>query len=219
MQAIVCAIAGFLIGSIPIGLLVGRAAAGIDIRRYGTGNIGASNTFHNLGIAPAAVVGLASFLQGFGPAWLADRLTGSDVAAAAAGAGSVVGYAWSIFLRLRGGSAVGAATGALAFFAPWGLVPLLGCYAVGGVLHRSAISVLIGLLAYLVYIVMLPHPLPLVIGAAIVVAVVVLKRLDGIRADLREEPEHAAEVLLDRLLNDRKPDRQSRDSIGRQAAN
>ena len=106
-------LAGYVVGSIPIGLLVGRLG-GKDIRRYGTGNIGASNVLRNLGFLPAAVVALGSFVQGLGPAWAAAALTGSPAATAAAAVGSVGGYGWSFLLAFRGGRAVGAATGALA---------------------------------------------------------------------------------------------------------
>lgn len=47
----------------PVGVLAGRLAAGIDIRRYGTGNIGASNVFHNVGPVPASVVGVATLIS------------------------------------------------------------------------------------------------------------------------------------------------------------
>src|SRR5205807_2147998 len=76
-------LAGYLVGSVPVGMLVARRA-GIDIRRHGTGNIGASNVLRNVGPAPAAIVALASFAQGLAPAWAAGLLTGSPLAVAAA---------------------------------------------------------------------------------------------------------------------------------------
>jgi glycerol-3-phosphate acyltransferase PlsY len=198
---------GYMVGSIPIGLLIGELAGGVDIRRFGTGNTGASNTFRHVGLAPAAVVGLGSFLQGFAPVWLAWRLTDSHLAMEAAGIGSVAGYGWSIFLRLRGGSAVGTATGALAGLLPWGLVPLLVCYALGGLFRRPAPLVLLGLIAFVAYAIVFPHPLPLVVAASLVVIMVVLKRLDGVRDDLRKDPHHPLPILFDRLINDRRPGR------------
>ena len=197
-------LAGYLVGSLPVGLLVGRLG-GIDIRRYGTGNIGASNVMRNLGPAPAAVVGVTSFVQGLGPAWAAGALTGSPAAVGAAAVGSVVGYGWSFLLAFRGGRAVGAATGALAALWPVGLVPLLSLYALGGLLRQPAPGVLLGLLAFLVALRLWPHS-PEVVGAAVlVVAAVVLKRLDGVRADLRAPAVRAGDVLFDRLVFDRRP--------------
>jgi glycerol-3-phosphate acyltransferase PlsY len=195
---------GYLMGSIPVGVVVGHLG-GIDIRRYGTGNIGASNIFHNLGFLPAAVVGLGSFLQGFAPPAIAGWATGSMTVAAAAATGSVVGYAWSGFLRLHGGSAVGTATGAVAALAPWGLVPLLLFYAIGGLIHQSAPSVLLGLFSYIVYTVVAALPLAVVVAGSVIVFVVVIKRLDGVRRDLHGHRERTASVILGRLINDRKP--------------
>jgi glycerol-3-phosphate acyltransferase PlsY len=205
MRMLACLLAGYLVGSIPFGILIGRLAAGVDIRRLGTGNIGASNTFRNLGMLPAAVVGVLSFAQGFCPAWAAGYFTGSAAAIAAAGVGSVAGYAWSGFLRLHGGSAVGAATGALAAFAPMVLIPVLAFYAAGGVLRHPAPLVLLGLLAGLVFMVAAPHDRMLVVGTAAVVLVIVAKRLDGVRGDLRSDPAHRSTVILDRLVHDRRP--------------
>ncbi|HXM57635.1 MAG TPA: glycerol-3-phosphate acyltransferase [Candidatus Dormibacteraeota bacterium] len=197
-------VAGYLIGSVPIGLLVGRLA-GKDIRRYGTGNIGASNVLRNLGPLPAAVVGVSSFVQGFAPAWTAGELTGSPLAVAAAAVGSVIGYGWSFLLAFRGGRAVGVATGALAALAPAGLIPLLGMYALGGLLRQPAPGVLLGLLSFLVYLAAWPHPTTLVVAAVLIVAAVVLKRLDGVRDDLRAPGGRPADILFDRLVFDRRP--------------
>ena len=66
-------VAGYAI-AIPVGVIVSRAVRGVDIRRYGTGNIGASNTWRNLGLLPAAVVGVGTFAQGLLPAWLAGAV-------------------------------------------------------------------------------------------------------------------------------------------------
>jgi glycerol-3-phosphate acyltransferase PlsY len=197
-------LAGYLVGSIPVGLVVGRLA-GVDIRRYGTGNIGASNDLRNQGFLPAAVVGVASFVQGVAPALAARRLTGSELSVVAAGLGSVVGYGWSFLLAFRGGRAVGTATGALAAMSLPGLLPLLGLYAAGGLVRQPAPGVLLGLLAYLVYLRLWPHPMVLVAGAALVVLAVLLKRLDGVRGDLRAGSGRGLGIVFDRLVFDRRP--------------
>lgn len=197
-------LAGYVVGSIPIGVLVGRLA-GVDIRRYGTGNIGASNVLRNLGLLPAAVVAVGSFLQGLGPAWAAGVATRSPEAQAAAAVGSVVGYGWSFLLAFRGGRAVGAATGALAALSPIGMVPLLGLYAIGGLLRQPAPGVLLGLLAYLASLAVGAHPWEIVTGAVVIVAAVLLKRLDRVRDDLRANADRPAAVVLDRLVFDRRP--------------
>jgi glycerol-3-phosphate acyltransferase PlsY len=117
----------------------------------------------------------------------------------------VVGYGWSVLLRFRGGRAVGTATGALAVLSPVGLIPLLGLYAIGGLLRHPAPGVLLGLLAYLVSLMFGAHPREIVVGAVLVVAAVLLKRLDGVRDDLRSNADRQAAVLFDRLVFDRRP--------------
>src|ERR671930_1558797 len=106
--------------------------------------------------------------------------------------GSIPGYGWSFLLRLRGGSAVGTATGALAAIWPPGLVPLLGLYAAGGVLRQPALGVLGGLLAFLVSMKLTAQPQLLLWGCAAIVAVVILRRLDGVQDDIRGEHPAAA---------------------------
>lgn len=197
-------LAGYVVGAIPIGLLVGRLA-GLDIRRYGTGNIGASNVLRNVGLLPAAVVAVGSFGQGLAPAWAASALTGSPGAEAAAAVGSVAGYGWSFLLGFRGGRAVGTATGALAVLSPVGVIPLLGLYAIGGLLRQPAPGVLLGLLAFVVSLAFGSHPWEIVLAAVLVVGLVVVKRLDGVRGDLRTNADRQAGVLFDRLLFDRRP--------------
>jgi acyl phosphate:glycerol-3-phosphate acyltransferase len=197
-------LAGYVVGSIPIGLLVGRLG-GVDIRRYGTGNIGASNVLRNLGFVPAAVVALGSFVQGLGPAWAADAVTGSPAATAAAAVGSVVGYGWSFLLAFRGGRAVGTATGALVLLSPVGMIPLLGLYAIGGLLRQPAPGVLLGLLAFIASLAFGTHPKEAIAGAVLIVVAVVLKRFDGVRGDLRENADRQVAVLFDRLVFDRRP--------------
>lgn len=76
-------------------------------------------------IVAAVVVGVGSFLQGFGPPLVAQRLTGAVRCRAAAGVGGVCGYAWPARCWRGGGRAVGTTTGALAALDAKGLVPLL----------------------------------------------------------------------------------------------
>jgi glycerol-3-phosphate acyltransferase PlsY len=196
------ALLGFTAGSIPVGFIVSALARGIDIRRYGTGNIGASNVFHNVGLRAAAVVGVASFVQGYAPARLVRFAGGEAAEVAAAAVGSVCGYAWSPLLRFRGGSAVGTATGALAAIDGRALLPLLASYAAGGALRRPARGVLAGLLAQCAWTCARRAPRAHRVAAVVICCAVVAKRLDGVGADLRRAP--VGQVLAARLLDDRR---------------
>jgi acyl phosphate:glycerol-3-phosphate acyltransferase len=204
MEVLASALLAFCVGAVPVGLIVNRVAAGIDIREFGTGNIGASNTLRNVGFVPAAVIGVAAFAQGFLPAWVSGREWGATPLAAAA-VGAVAGYIWSPLLGWRGGSAVGTATGALAAIDLRGLVPLLVLYALGGLLRQPAPGVLAGLVAFALWTLVARDPLPLEVGAFAVLLLVVGKRLDGAGDDLHSPD--AAGRMLGRLIFDRRPGR------------
>jgi acyl phosphate:glycerol-3-phosphate acyltransferase len=203
MALLAWAATGFAVGSLPVGVLVVRLWSGSDIRAQGTGNIGASNVYRNVGLAPAAVVGVATFLQGALPALGGAWFARDPAAAACAGVGAVAGYAWTPWLRFRGGSAVGAATGVLAVLSPVGFLPLLSVYAVGGILRQPALGVLCGLGAYACWVVATPHTAAVRIGALAVTAIVLLKRLEGFHRELGSP--RARSVFAQRFLFDRKP--------------
>jgi glycerol-3-phosphate acyltransferase PlsY len=121
----VATVAGsYLIGGIPIGLLIARSR-GVDLRKIGSGNIGATNVFRALG----AKLGLLSFaldvLKGFLPPLLAARALGvTGWALGAAGMATVVGHCFSPYLRFAGGKGVATSLGiALALYWPAGAFP------------------------------------------------------------------------------------------------
>src|SRR5512144_2900028 len=96
----------YLIGSIPVGYLVARWRRGIDIRQYGTGNVGASNTFRNVGRWIGVGVAAANILQSMLPTLLCLALGYSRVEAGLVGFAAAIGYAWPVFFHFSGGRAV-----------------------------------------------------------------------------------------------------------------
>jgi acyl phosphate:glycerol-3-phosphate acyltransferase len=112
MTAIALALIGYLIGSIPFGLLLTRAAGLGDIRRIGSGNIGATNVLRtgNKGLAAATV--LLDGLKGAVAVLLAGWFDNYD-AVLWAGTGAVLGHAFPVWLHFRGGKAVATSFGVL----------------------------------------------------------------------------------------------------------
>lgn len=112
-------LAGYLLGSVPTGVLVGRVA-GRDPRRGGSGNIGASNVTRTVGRAWGLVTLAVDVLKGLAPASAALRLAvdaeATTVAAAAAFA-AVIGHCFPVWLRFRGGKGVATAFGGMAALA------------------------------------------------------------------------------------------------------
>jgi glycerol-3-phosphate acyltransferase PlsY len=105
-------IGSYLIGSIPSGLVIGRLKH-IDVREYGSGNIGTTNVLRTLGTRYAVVVLVADVLKGVIAVVLARYIIGSAVSEMAAGLAAVAGHDWSLFLKFRGGRGVATSLGGL----------------------------------------------------------------------------------------------------------
>jgi len=112
-------IVGYLFGGIPVGVLVGRTR-GVDIRQYGSGNVGASNVLRILGVKAGLTVWLADVLKGCAPvAWSRFVLVQSlgvtrlDLWLSLIALTAVLGHCFSPYLRLSGGRGVATSLGAL----------------------------------------------------------------------------------------------------------
>ena len=116
-------IVSYLLGSIPWGLILTRRFSGIDVRRNGSGNIGATNVYR-LGGARLAILTLAAdILKGLIPVWLAVSITpesfGGDLFCTAVILAAVLGHLFPIYLRFKeGGKGIAVATGCFLVIAP-----------------------------------------------------------------------------------------------------
>jgi glycerol-3-phosphate acyltransferase PlsY len=132
LAALVVALVGYFLGSIPSGVIAGRVA-GIDLRKHGSGNIGATNAFRVLGKKYGSAVFAADVLKG----WLAVQVShfvAASVATAAdlwqifavtAAVAVILGHSFPIWLRFKGGKGVATSAGAV-----FGLMPI-ACLLVG----------------------------------------------------------------------------------------
>lgn len=114
MAIVVALIFGYLLGSIPFGLLLTRAAGLGDVRDIGSGNIGATNVLRtgNRGLAAATL--LLDMLKGTAAVWIAGRY-GLEPAMAA-GFGAFIGHIFPVWLRFKGGKGVATYLGVLLGF-------------------------------------------------------------------------------------------------------
>lgn len=108
----------YLLGSIPIGLLLSRKQRGIDIRLAGSGNIGATNVLRVLGKKAALATLTGDFLKGFVPAMIGHTLDFSDPALALLALAPILGHVFPIFAGFRGGKGVATAVGTLVVLMP-----------------------------------------------------------------------------------------------------
>lgn len=197
-------IVGYLVGSVPLGLVVARVFADIDIRQYGTGNVGAANVAENVGRFAAALVALGVFLQGLLPPLAARFLGGSETTVVAAGLGSVVGYGWPVFMNFKGGRALGVGTGMATAMVPVGFFPLVATYALGAILRQTSLGTLLGFVVYAAFVFYATGSTAYHAGAILLLILIAVRRLEGISGDLRRGP--PLKVFLNRLLFQKRPD-------------
>ncbi len=128
MSAILAIGAAYLIGAVPVGYLVGRAFGVADIRRHGSGTIGATNVLRTAGRLPAILTLGGDIAKGYlavvAGAALGAGASGSDSGVLAASAVAVViGNCWSVFLGFRGGKGVATGLGAFLKIVPLAVLP------------------------------------------------------------------------------------------------
>jgi acyl phosphate:glycerol-3-phosphate acyltransferase len=122
MPPFAAAVASYLLGSVPWGLLLVRLVKGIDLRTVGSGNIGATNAMRAGGKPLGLIVFALDFLKGWGAVALLARAAGEPShswVAVLCGAAAVIGHCFPIWLRVRGGKGVATGCGALVAMDPW----------------------------------------------------------------------------------------------------
>ncbi len=109
---------GHLFGSIPCGLWIVQALHGIDIREYGSKNIGTTNVFRTVGAKTAALVMAADMLKGIIAVALINYLFHDHMVNVVTALGAVLGHSYSLFLGLKGGKGVATGLGLLLYLMP-----------------------------------------------------------------------------------------------------
>lgn len=142
---ILSAVISYLIGSIPFGLLLTRAAGLGDIRSIGSGNIGATNVLRTGNKKLAAATLILDGAKGAAAVALAKHFGNNDLALIAA-IFSILGHIFPVWLKFKGGKGVATTLGMLLVLAPWtGLLACLTWLAVAFTLRISSLSALIAL--------------------------------------------------------------------------
>ena len=127
MADLIAVVAAYLVGSIPFAQLLSKRR-GIDLRRVGSGNVGATNVLRTLGVRPAVVAMMLDAVKGTVAVLVAQRLTNSVAAPVMAGLASMIGHVYPVWLRFRGGKGVATAAGAFAVLTPVAVAPAMGVF-------------------------------------------------------------------------------------------
>jgi glycerol-3-phosphate acyltransferase PlsY len=187
LQTVALMLVSYLVGSIPVGVIVARASGGTDPRTVGSGRTGGTNALRALGRKWAAVVVTGDLLKGALPVVMARVVTGGDpTVEVLCGAAAVAGAIWSVFAGFRSGRGVGTAVGTMLVIEPVAVL-LAAPVFVGVILLTKYVSLgsLLGSAAMfpamlLVLLVVPETPLPYVLYAAVGAAFIWLAHADNI---------------------------------------
>lgn len=203
--SVILLVVAYLVGSVPVAWMLGRWRDGVDLRDVGSGNPGTSNLFRNAGVGRAMFSGPMQFAQGAVPVLIARAAGGGDVLLDLVAGCAVLGNGWPIWMRFNGQRCIAVATGAVAALNPALLAVLLVCFAAGALTHAIAVGVLAGF-AVLPIAAAWIGGRGLAITCVAMLVAVVLRRLEGLRADLRRTAsDEERRVLLRRLFLDERP--------------
>jgi len=125
MDTVLAITLGYLVGSVPFAYLMARRR-GIDLRREGSGNVGAANVLRTTGTLEAATAVCLDAMKGALAVLIVQRVTTQPTAPVAAGLAAVIGHIHPVWLGFRGGKGVATAAGAFAILSP-GAVLIATC--------------------------------------------------------------------------------------------
>ena len=122
-------LASYLLGAIPTSYLTVKLIKGQDLRRLGSGNLGATNLYRVLGWRYALPVGLFDMLKGAVPVLVFAREAGaSELGALGFGIAAVIGHVFSVFVGFKGGKGVATGAGVILGLAPYAFVAALAAW-------------------------------------------------------------------------------------------
>ena len=186
MSALLNLLVGYLIGSIQPGLIVGRVYKRIDIREYGSGKTGFTNTLRALGPGAAAIVVAGDIAKGVIPVLLGRFVFDDPWATALGASGAVIGHTFPMFAGFRGGRGVATSFGAFLAMAPlaalatliFGLVVLVATRYVS---LMSVTGVFVGFIVFTALIAVDQLPMPYLVFGLIATLAVEINHLGNIQ--------------------------------------
>lgn len=183
MKIILVIVICYLLGSIPFGYIVGRLFKKIDIREYGSGNIGATNAFRILGPALASLVLIGDISKGIFSIYLVRFLNIDTLSILViAGIAVICGHDWSVFLKFKGGKGVATTFGVIFSFnsvisilavTVWGMVLIFTKYA--------SLSSILSLTSVSIFMMLFKQPYEYIIFSLAILILTIFKHKDNIK--------------------------------------
>jgi len=203
-------VGAYLLGSLPTAYLAGRWWRGIDVRQYGSGNVGASNLVRLSAKWVAVVVTIVDLAKGIPLIW-ATQLVGLGVTQQVAiGLAAIIGHNWPVFLRFSGGRGVLTTLGVALFLplsngplVPWALIVSLALVAIFVfALHNLPVGTIAAAAALPLVSWLTKEPLAFIMGFSAMFLVMAIRRLTAPKSSLTASVS-TGELMVNRLLFDR----------------
>jgi len=180
----------YLLGSVPFGYIVGKLFKKIDIREFGSGNIGATNAFRILGPWLASLVAIGDIGKGIFSVYLVKYLNiDSSLILAIAGLAVICGHDWSLFLGFKGGKGI-----ATTFGVVFALNPMIAILAliVGGIVvittRYVSLASIFAVISIFVFTILFKQPFEYIVFSAIILILGIFNHKDNIkRLKLKKE--------------------------------
>lgn len=125
---VIAIVAAYAIGSVPFALILARRWGTPDLRRIGSGNLGAANVWRATGVTAGVLVALLDIAKGAAGVVVAQRLNGGMATPAAAGVAAILGHIYPVWLGFRGGKGVATSCGVFAMLTPVAVPPALAIF-------------------------------------------------------------------------------------------
>lgn len=187
--------AAYIIGSIPTAYIFGKALKGIDVREYGSGNVGATNVFRVIGKVPGIIVLIIDVIKGYisatylasGFLYLAP-VTRPELYKILVGLSAIAGHNWTVFLKFKGGKGVAASAGVVMGLIPkifWlGFMVWLVTFFITGFVSLGSI---IAVISIPIFTLAFGEPAEIIIFMCLLCLIIVYKHKSNIRRLARGE--------------------------------
>ena len=208
IEFILLLIAAYLLGSVPAAYIIARWSKGIDIRKYGSGNVGASNVLAVVSKRWSIPVTIFDLAKGMVVVWVAQLLGLDTLQQVTVGLAAIIGHNWSVFLRFSGGRGIFTSLGVIIILSPWlGLIAPVLAYLfapfrqlpLGTTIALLSLPILSWSLSQPLGI---EEPLPVTLGYLAILFTAMLRRLTAPRTSLTASVP-SGELIINRLLFDR----------------
>jgi glycerol-3-phosphate acyltransferase PlsY len=174
MDSVLPILIGYGVGSLPLGYLVANRAKGVDLRRVGSGNVGATNVYRTAGLAVALIVVLVDVAKGASSVFFASRLATGAADPVAAGVAAIIGHVYPVWLRFHGGKGVATACGVFWMLAPLATAVSATVFVIVVWLTRYvSLGSIVATLALPPLAWFTDKSIPVIIGAAVAAALIV----------------------------------------------